>query len=155
MDKKPTVCQGKTVLWYRYGHTNRAGATALVTRSSKDGILDLAVFTPGARNVEPVMNVRHLDDPIFNERPKLAESDGNGRPGKWDFIPEDKPVCVSTSSVVPDPAASWDEMSDEERVLLLYAEKGDLLAVAEAMTENTGQQWTVKRVGNIVKKAAM
>jgi hypothetical protein len=162
-DPKPTAAQGKTVIWYRYGHTNRPGSTALVTRTNKDGILDLAVFTPGSRNVEPVMNVRYVDDPIFNERPELARGDGQGKPGKWDFLEEDKLPCGCKGpcsghvSKAPYPAVGSfiDEPITPERLAVGMANAGkEPLEIVEAIREATGETWTVKQVNAAIKKAS-
>lgn len=153
-DPKPTVAQGKTVIWYRYGHTNRPGSTALVTRTNKDGILDLAVFTPGSRNVEPVMNVRYVDDPIFDERPELARGDGQGKPGKWDFIEEDKKVCACTKEFVSVPSVAVEPITPE-RIAIGMANAGkEPLEIVEAIHEATGETWTVKQVNAAIKKAS-
>ena len=75
---------GKIVLWYPRAERQSGARPALVTgpqMEHRELLLSLTVFEEHGRFLKTERNVRHVDDPILEERPRMREQGG------WEEIP--------------------------------------------------------------------
>ncbi len=152
--KHKTLGIGRTCCYYHAGNLNRKPYAALVTDSDSEGILDLTIFGPNARNLRTESGVRHKDDPYLEARPVHRTENG-----VWDYLEEQVSVPSVPDSVkcrdarARPPAgneqdAKMNQMGSDELLLHLYGKHGDNESkrIAKEMTGRTGEAWNYQRV---------
>jgi hypothetical protein len=85
------VPNSRMCFWYYKGALSLEPRIAMVTGSSKGGVLDLTIFGRNTKNLVLASGVRHKDDPYHKTRPTHAQECGS-----WDYLlGEDPRVVVS------------------------------------------------------------
>lgn len=126
---------GWPVLFYVTGDRAHLPAPAIVFRNHGNGVLDLIEYRWGADQKQRAA-VRHLNDPVITENPKLR-----AQTGAWDYVmglvpPDDIPIFPSGMN--PDSA---------EYTVLVMAARGDSKNdIASAVG------WPAKKVAELIDR---
>ena len=131
----PAIPESLMCFWYLSGDTNRPGLLSLITGTSDEGIITVAVFGKFWSRHQCYDGVRHMDDPELKKHPNHAKENGC-----WGYLPGQEPV---TRRANLEPASE-----DAKDRIAEMAEKG---MNSQEIAAELGEGWSHQRVNAILR----
>ena len=150
---------GSTLVYYLQGDTNSPPMPALV-QDNAGGVLELATFPKYSETIKRRANVRHVGDPILQDRQNIRV-----QYGAWETIEEAdgrrvenerkqrEAVRLREEKRKANDAQQRKESDGDTAEIIRLRQTQNLNAteIAEEMTKNTNRNWSHQKVNAILR----